>query len=645
MLRKTQLVWKVNGVILVVLVCVLGILNLVSNDVYERDALESARDVSRVNARTILESIRELMMRRDTAGIGDLFHRLTLDNPVYRDIRLVSHGGQVVAAGPESSRVPLDPVSWPCTGCHASPETMSSSTIHSYDEVVEFDSGERAVSVVTPIYMEGRCDTSGCHVQPAASPVLGLLQADFSLRRADTLIAQRNRHTMIALLVALMLITVSTWWMIDRLVGRRIRILREGAEKVAQKDFSFRFRDSRGDGIARLSATFDNMVSELSSTISELKRTKDYMQGIVESSADIIITVDPSGLIKTFNMGAERILGYTQDEMIGTPIEILFAEPAERDEAIARLAHTDHVVNYETHFVSKSGEIRDVILTLSRLRDPDGTPIGTFGISKDVTVEKKLQHELILKEKLAAIGQAVAGIHHSLKNMLGSLKGGSYMVNTGIDGDDRALMREGWAMVQDGIRHITDLSSRMLQYVRDWAPDLEDTDLCATTISAHQVSQSAARERGIEFRADVPQFLPMVRCDPQLIHSAVMDLVWNALDACAWKEYDEMESPDVVLRARCADDGRHVELEVQDNGQGMTEEIMKDIFNPFFTTKSRIGTGMGLTLTSRIIHQHGGAIEVESEPNHGSMFRISLPINGPRDLKEDLNVQESPTHR
>ena len=103
---------------------------------------------------------------------------------------------------------------------------------------------------------------------------------------------------------------------------------------------------------------------------------------------------------------------------------MLFAEPAERDEAIARLTNTDHVVNYETHFLTKQGEVKDVILTLSRLRDPDGVSMGTFGISKDVTMERKLQRELILKEKLAAIGQAVTGIQHSLKNMLGSLKGG-----------------------------------------------------------------------------------------------------------------------------------------------------------------------------------------------------------------------------
>jgi len=433
----------------------------------------------------------------------------------------------------------------PVVGGHGSTNRTGDRTIKPFDEVFDSEVEGRVVSVVTPIYREGSCGTSGCHTEPTPSPVLGLLQADFSLQRVDDLIAQRFLHTVLAVLVSILLCSAGTWWMMDRLVGRRIRILRNGAARVARKDFDFRFRDSREDGIAQMSGTFDNMVSDLSATLSELASTKEYLQGIIESSADIIITVDPSGMIETFNRGAEEILGYRREEVIGKKIETLFADPRERDVAIARLRHTDHVVNYETHFVTKEGEKRDVILTLSRLRTPDGVPVGTFGISKDVTKEKRLQRELILKERLAAIGEAVAGIHHTLKNMLGSRR---------------------------------------------------------------------------------------------LIHTAVMDLLMNALDACEWKDYGGSEAPEVVLRAHSVEDGRHVVIEVRDNGQGMTEEIEKNIFTPFFSTKKGVGTGMGLTLASRIIRLHHGTIDVGSEPFRGSTFRISLPVGALRERKEDLDA-------
>lgn len=635
MFRKTHLVWKVNGLILVILVSVLGVLSYVTNQAYERDALTSARDVSRVNSQTILRSIRGFMMRRDTAGMGDLFDRLMSDNTVYRDIRLISHDGGVVVGGRGLSGSELEPGSWPCRGCHGFADRLGDPTIPAFEEILGSDLEGRVVSVVTPIYREGSCGIAGCHTEPTPSPVLGLLQADFSLQRVDALIAQRFLHTVLAVLVSVLLCSAATWWVMDRLVGRRIRVLRNGAARVARKDFEFRFRDTRGDGIAQMSGTFDNMLSDLSATLSELTSTKEYMQGIIESSADLIITVDPSGLIETFNTGAEKILGYRREEVIGKKIEMLFADPSEREVAIARLSETDHVVNYETHFVTKEGEKRDVILTLSRLRTPAGVPVGTFGISKDVTKEKRLQRELILQERLAAIGEAVAGIHHTLKNMLGSLKGGSYMVNIGLDEDDRVLLGEGWTMVQDGISRINELSSRMLQYVREWEPEIEETVLADLVSSIYKTASEVARGKGIALRTEAPHGLPTIFCDPRLIHTAVNDLLINALDACEWKDYRGQEVPEVVLRAHCAEDGRRVVMEVRDNGQGMTEEIEKNIFAPFFSTKTNIGTGMGLTLALRIVRLHGGTIEVESEPSRGSTFRISLPVGAPQGRKEE----------
>ncbi|MHC4970321.1 MAG: PAS domain S-box protein, partial [Planctomycetota bacterium] len=126
----------------------------------------------------------------------------------------------------------------------------------------------------------------------------------------------------------------------------------------------------------------------------ELRSAMEYLGGIIENSADMIITVTPDGFIETFNRGAEEALGYSRAEVIGRPIETLFADPRERDIAVARLADSDNVRNYETRFLAKDGQIRDVLLTLSRLRDREGNAIGTFGISKDVTQEKELLREL-----------------------------------------------------------------------------------------------------------------------------------------------------------------------------------------------------------------------------------------------------------
>jgi PAS domain S-box-containing protein len=468
-----------------------------------------------------------------------------------------------------------------------------------------------------------------------------VLQADFSLRNVDEITSARHLHSLVAVLVAALLSIAATWYTMERLLGRRVTKLIESTklvqemEEVAAGEANFSFDDFGTDEVGELADSFGNMATELQSTVMELKSTRDYMEGIVESSADIIITVGPSGRIRTFNKGAESTLGYNRFEVIGKNIEMLFADPNERRVAIERLKDTDNVINYETHFLAKDGRVRDVILTLSRLRDLDGNLLGTFGISKDVTRENRLKRESLLNARLAAIGQAVTGIHHSMKNMLSSLKGGSYMIETALEEDDKKLLEEGWTMVQEGIAHITNLSTLMLNYVRELQPELKETDASALVKSAYVTTRESAQNKGISLQLDVDRDTPAILADPRLIHSVVMDLVTNALDACLWKDYEDDEQPLVVLRARGCDGGGCVEIIVEDNGQGMTDEIKENIFTPFFSTKKKLGTGIGLTMTSRVVRKHGGTIEVESELSRGTTFRVSLPVGGPSDQKKD----------
>jgi len=118
---------------------------------------------------------------------------------------------------------------------------------------------------------------------------------------------------------------------------------------------------------------------------------------------------------------------------------------------------------------------------------------------------------------------------------------------------------------------------------------------------------------------------------------AIVDLVYNALDACLRKDYVEPESPAVFLRVLGSEHHGFVAIEVEDNGEGMSEEIKKRLFTPFFSTKKRLGTGMGLALTSRVIRRHGGTIEVDSESDRGTTFGVSLPVGGPPEEEKAPN--------
>jgi signal transduction histidine kinase len=120
-----------------------------------------------------------------------------------------------------------------------------------------------------------------------------------------------------------------------------------------------------------------------------------------------------------------------------------------------------------------------------------------------------------------------------------------------------------------------------------------------------------------------------------MIRSVVMDLLANALDACSWKEYSPAEVPRVIVGGEMTDGNEHVDIIVADNGEGMPEEVKKRIFTPFFSTKEKKGTGMGLAVVDRIVSSHEGVTTVESEPGKGATFRVSLPIQGPS-LREEV---------
>ena len=622
MFRKSRVAWKLSGLFSAIIVLVLAGTAYMNSLDDRREALAAARDVSRTHSGTIIHGLYRFMETQDVHGIDELIEGLGRDSPVFQDALLVAHQGRVVTSFKKLKGERIEQDSWPCTECHVGSEETISISETVLDKVATDEHGDEVLSTITLIRSEPGCVAADCHVATGNDRPLGFLRTDYSLRRVDALVAQHGYKTAIAALLGILLCFAVSWLAIERLVGSRLKVLTEGVRRVTAADFNFRFSEGGNDEFGELALEFNKMIRQS-------KRTREYLEGIVEDSADIIITVDPEGIIRKFNSGAERILGYSREEVIGKRIEMLFADPSERDTAIAQLEYTDHVVNYQTHFLTKDGRIRDVILTLSKLRRRDGTPIGTYGISKDVTREKRLLRQLLQSEKMAALGQAVTGIQHSVKNLLNVLKGGSYMVKTGLAKDDRELLNEGWKMVQDGIQHMTELSTSMLQFAREQKLNAVETNLAELVRKIHELSYARFRDKGVKLELDLADHFSLVHCDRELIHSVIMDLLSNALDACSWKEYEEGTIPRVTLKVQHAPADGYMSIEVSDNGEGMTEEVRKKIFTPFFSTKKKMGTGMGLAVAFRVVASHGGKIMVESEPGKGATFRVLLPIGGP----------------
>ena len=634
MFRKSRVAWKLSGLFSAIIVLALAATAYVNSLDDRREALEAAREVSRAHSGTIISGLHRFMSTRDVRGMDELIVGLGRDNSVYENAILVAHEGQILTSFKPTTAESLGKDSWPCSECHVGSEETIPISESVLEKVAADDSGQEVLATVTLIRSEPGCVGADCHLKNEDGRPIGFLRTDYSLLRVDALVAQHGYKTGLVALLAILVCGVVSWLAVERLVGSPLKVLTEGVKRVTAADFDFRFSEGGSDEFGVLAHEFNKMIRQS-------KRTREYLEGIVEDSADIIITVDPQGIIRKFNTGAERILGYSREEVIGERIEMLFADPSERDTAIAHLDYTDHVVNYQTHFLTKDGRRRDVILTLSKLRRRDGTVIGTYGISKDVTREKRLLRQLLQSEKMAALGQAITGIQHSVKNLLNVLKGGSYMVKTGLAKDDRELLNEGWQMVQEGIQHMTELSSSMLQFAREQKLDMAEINLSDLVRTIHKLSDARFQEEGVKLQLELSDSVAAVNCDRELIHSVVMDLLSNALDACSWKEYSEGEIPTVTLTVHPAPTDGYVSIDVSDNGEGIAEEVRKKIFTPFFSTKKKKGTGMGLAVASRVVASHGGKIMVESVPGQGAVFRVMLPIGGPGQGEESYDVEES----
>ncbi len=358
----------------------------------------------------------------------------------------------------------------------------------------------------------------------------------------------------------------------------------------------------------------------------EVRQHKEYLENILINSSDMIITTDLDRHIVTFNPAGERILGYSPVEMQGKKVEELWINPEERERLLSEVYSKGAVDNFRTTLVAKNGQGVDISLSLSLLRDNTGRIIGTVGISKDVTEENRLRRQLIENERLAAIGQTVAGLAHCIKNILNGLKGGSYLINVGLKRKENGLVDEGWQTVQKGISRISRLSLDMLNYSHDRKPDLQPTDpFLLAKETTDMVSQSAYLE-GIEISLEGQEGLPVL-LDSTQIGRALLNLIDNAVDACREKEYSDKEKPQVVVTVDRGDS--EIGFIVRDNGVGMDKEVQSQLFKRFYSTKESGGTGLGLPVTQKIIMEHHGILKWESNPGKGSAFTILLPVQLP----------------
>lgn len=231
--------------------------------------------------------------------------------------------------------------------------------------------------------------------------------------------------------------------------------------------------------------------------------------------------------------------------------------------------------------------------------------------------------KLLESERLAAIGQTVAVLAHAIKNITGGLKGGMFVLEKGIELDEKKYLGQGWEMIRGNVDKIANLALDMLNYAKERRPEYR---LCNPNQPLREVCdlmRPRAQKRGVGLEMDIEPNLQDIYFDEEGIHCCLTNLVTNAIDACA--DMESVNKPGKVIVRSLPNHKGGVEYQVCDNGCGMDEETRAKIFRMFFSSKGTKGTGLGLMITKKIIQEHGGAIECESEKGRGTRFLVRLP--------------------
>jgi len=220
---------------------------------------------------------------------------------------------------------------------------------------------------------------------------------------------------------------------------------------------------------------------------------------------------------------------------------------------------------------------------------------------------------------LGAVGQTVAGLAHSIKNILMGLEGGKYIVSIGLQKNDKQMISEGWEMLERNFDKTTSLVKDFLSFSKGRLPSLKMLNPADIIIEIVDLYKEIAALSNIELKAMIPKKVRKAPLDPDGIHTCLTNLVSNAIDAC---QMAEQKGNEVVIEL--IDNRKKLIFQVTDNGSGIEYDIKNKIFTTFFTTKGGEGTGLGLLTTRKIVQEHGGKITVESEKGHGSCFRMEF---------------------
>ena len=277
-------------------------------------------------------------------------------------------------------------------------------------------------------------------------------------------------------------------------------------------------------------------------------------------------------------------------------------------------------LKYEaTDFITKPINVDALEIALKRATDR----IFTRQKLREYTenLEQLIREKTELQSHLSSLGLMIGSISHSIKGLLTGLDGGMYLLDSGFLKKDRDQVEEGWEIVKSMVERIRKMVMDILFYAKERELRLECIDIRKFTKEVIRELEPKMKAEDIQFTRNFGSDLGEFRVDGTYIHSALINILENAIDACS--QNHTKNPPEIILSVKAH--SKDIVFEISDNGVGMNSKTQERIFTPFFSSKGNKGTGLGLFVANTIIQQHGGSINVKSTSGQGTLFQIKIP--------------------
>ena len=353
-----------------------------------------------------------------------------------------------------------------------------------------------------------------------------------------------------------------------------------------------------------------------------LRRQEEFQRYLLESFPDLILVIDLEGRYSFVSSRIRDLLGRTPADMLGKKVDDEAQEQSPEFLALYRDVSTGAKKFGFCEFGARhrDGSWRTMRANASPLSDAEGKASGVIVSVRDITVERKLEQQIIQSERLAAMGQMIGGFAHELNNPLTSIMGMAELLQ---EGEKEEATRRQLVILQQQARRAADIVQNLMYFSRPPAPGrgpVNLSELVQRTLHLHTYS---LRKNNVTVDFIPEPSLPAVLGDSHQLMQIFLNLILNAEQAMR-------EARDRgTLRIRLEKVSNSVVVTFQDDGPGIPPEVLPNIFDPFYTTKRPgRGTGLGLSICKAILREHGGEIEASSGPGGGAVFRVMLPAQG-----------------